>query len=239
MRQGQLYQVKPVLPVPRCVYTAEGSLHSVVESKLLEIPRSARWGHALSSTSGASWSHMAPLLDARTANGGGNARIEKRRVGLFVAGPEAVTRSVTPRSITSNTVHMDRHHATTRTWRLRLLTVPQTCACSMSLRHVARCDSAVQAWAQDVFACAPARANGDWLRSERLGRLAQLTAAARGPLKTWSAGYRVHASRLLLAGVTRACAGMYHLHQGCGVRGSPSATAARGVATYTRVSKAT
>ena len=39
---------------------------------------------------------MAPLLDARTAHGGACARIEKRRLGLFVAGPQAFPRSVTP-----------------------------------------------------------------------------------------------------------------------------------------------
>ena len=38
---------------------------------------------------------MAPLLDARTANGEGRARIEKRKDGLFVAEPEVVPRPAT------------------------------------------------------------------------------------------------------------------------------------------------
>ena len=41
---------------------------------------------------------MAPLLDARTANGDGCARIEKRKDGLFVAEPEVVPRPATTSS---------------------------------------------------------------------------------------------------------------------------------------------
>ena len=57
---------------------------------------------------------MAPLLDACTAHGGGSARIEKRRVGLFVAGPQACPRSVTP-AVADDSPSPHRHHDPVRT----------------------------------------------------------------------------------------------------------------------------
>ena len=57
---------------------------------------------------------MAPLLDAGIANGGGNARIAKRRLGLFVAGPEEVPRSVTP-AVADDSPSPHRHHDPVRT----------------------------------------------------------------------------------------------------------------------------
>ena len=57
---------------------------------------------------------MAPLLDARTVRLGASARIEKRRVGLFVAGPQACPRSVTP-AVADDSPSPHRHHDPVRT----------------------------------------------------------------------------------------------------------------------------
>ena len=57
---------------------------------------------------------MAPLLDARTAHGGACARIEKRRLGLFVAGPEEVRQPVTP-AVADDSPSPHRHHDPVRT----------------------------------------------------------------------------------------------------------------------------
>ena len=49
-----------------------------------------------------------------TAHGGGSARIEKRRVGLFVAGPQACPRSVTP-AVADDSPSPHQHHDPVRT----------------------------------------------------------------------------------------------------------------------------